>query len=321
MKAAIVHAYGEPPRYGEFAAPRAESGEIVITVQASSVSPLALTRVSGAHYSAGISPPFVAGVDGVGTTPEGRAVYFGFPRPPFGSLAEETVVALDHTLPLPRGIDLPTAAAAAIPGMSSWIPLMVHAPIRPGESVLVNGATGIAGRLAVQVAKHLGAHRVIATGRSETTLRPLAALGADVLLPLDQPPEAFREAVRREARDSAIGVVLDYLWGSPAELILSALGGPMAPRGPARIRFVQIGQMAGATITLGSALLRSSGVELVGSGIGSSTDAEVFRRIGEFLEALATRHFRIVTKLEPLASVEQVWPRSSQAARLVFTIP
>ena len=163
-------------------------------------------------------------------------------------MAEKVPIPANRLLPLPEGLDDATAAAAANPGISCWLPLTLLAPLRAGESVLVNGGTGISGRMAIQVAKHLGARRVIATGRDDAKLRSLAELGADVVLSLSQPTEDLRDAVREEARGSEIGVVLDYLWGSSAETILSALGGPDAPRGSSRIRYVQVGAVTGPTI-------------------------------------------------------------------------
>lgn len=321
MKAAVVRTFGRPPEYGEFEEPRAEPGETLVSVTAASVSTLARSRAEGTHYSADASPPFVPGVDGVGTTPEGRRVYFLAPRPPFGSMAERSPVASDHLISLPDDLDDTTAAAAANAGMSCWVPLTTHAPIRPGESVLVNGATGVAGRMAIQVAKHLGARRVIATGRTESKFATLRDLGADVVLPLGQTVDALRDAVRKEAHDSRLGVVLDYLWGPSAETILAALGGPDAPRGPERVRYVQVGALAAPTITLASSLMRSSGVEILGSGIGASSQAELRTGIGEFLRAFTGAGFRISTEVRPLSDVEQAWTAGHEEKRLVFTVP
>lgn len=205
--------------------------------------------------------------------------------------------------------------------MSCWVPLTLLARVRPGESVLINGATGTAGRLAIQVAKHLGARKVIATGRDEAKLRTLPELGADVVLPLGQPVETLRDAVRKEVHDSQVGVVLDYLWGPPAETILAALGGPNAPRGASRIRYVQIGDLAGTTISLAGSMLRSSGVEVLGSGLGSVTGKELMVGIGQFLKAFVTARFRIAIDVRPLSDVERAWNGTLEEKRLVFTVP
>lgn len=321
MKAAVVRAVGQPPRYGEFADPVPLPGETEVFVTATAVSRLVRGRAAGTHYSAGAAPPFVPGIDGTGRTSEGRRVFFSFPRAPFGSMAERSVVPDKYLVPLPEGLDDAVAAAAANPGMSCWIPFTRLARIQNGESVLVNGATGIAGQMAVQVAKHLGASKVVGTGRDATKLRALSELGADVTISLLDPPETLRSAVRREAKDDAIGVVLDYLWGPPAETILSALGGPNAPRGASRVRFVHVGSLAGNTISLDGSILRSSGIEVLGTGLGSSTDQDLLDGIGEFLRALASARFRIPIELCPLSDVDQAWTQSTGEKRLVFTIP
>lgn len=321
MKAAIVREFGRPPEYGDFEEPTPRPGETVVSVSAAAVSTLVRSRVAGVHYSADRALPQVPGIDGVGRTPDGRRVYFLFPRRPFGSIAERTTVANDRLIPLPDELDDVTAAAAGNPGMSCWIPLTLLAPIPSGESVLINGATGIAGRMAIQVAKHLGARKVIATGRDESKLRTLVALGADVVLPLSQPPETLRDAVRKEVHDAEVGVVLDYLWGPYAEAILGAIGGPDGPRGASRIRYVQVGSLAGPTITLDAAKLRSSGVEILGSGIGSTSEKAIAAGLSRFLSALASARFRIETEVRPLSDVERAWSDSSGERRLVFTVP
>jgi len=321
MKAAIVRAFGRPPSYGDFEEPTAKSGETVVSVKAAAVTPLVISRASGTHYSADTAVPFVPGVDGVGRTSDGRRVYFSFPRPPFGSMAERVPVPAGLLVPVPEELDDVSVAAAAVSGMSCWIPLTGRARVRAGESVLVNGATGAAGQMAVQVAKHLGARTVIATGRNEAKLRQLSELGADVVLPLGQPTDQLREAIRKEARESSIGVVLDYLWGPSAEAILDALGGPNAPRGPARVQFVQVGTMAGPTISLTGTKLRSSGLEILGTGIGASTNQEILTGIDGFLKALASARFRVPVDVHPLSEVERSWRPSTGDKRVVFTVP
>lgn len=320
MKAAVVREFGHPPTYGEFEEPVAEPGETKVSVTAAAVSHLVRGRVTGSHYSAVNELPFVPGVDGVGRTSDGRRVYFGFSRPPFGSLAERTVVASDLATDVPEGLDDVTAAAAANPGMSCWIPLTRFARVRSDESVLVNGATGIAGRMAVQVARYLGASKVIATGRNKEKLRGLSELGADVLLPLDQPIDTFREVVRREARDTHLGIVLDYLWGTSTEAILKALGGPDAPRGPSRVRYIGVGGVSGDTITLSSAVLRSSGVEVLGTGLGSSSYPTLVGGIGEFLRAFVPAGFKVDVEVHPLSEVEKAWDGTPPEKRLVLTV-
>jgi NADPH:quinone reductase-like Zn-dependent oxidoreductase len=162
---------------------------------------------------------------------------------------------------------------------------------------------------------------VVATGRDEAKLRTLPELGADVVLSLGQPAETLRDVVRKEARDSQIGVVLDYLWGPTAETILAALGGPDAPRGASRIRYVQVGDLAGTTISLAASKLRSSGVEILGSGLGAVANQDLFTGIRQFLQALFTARFRVAIDAHPLSDVERAWTVATKEKRLVFTVP
>jgi len=164
MKAAIVRQAGQTPIYGDFPEPVPAPGDSRITVTAAAISNVARSRASGAHYSSSGEFPLVAGIDGVGRLDDGRRVYFALPRPPYGSMCERTVAPTTQCLPVPDSLDDVMAAAIANPGLSSWVAFTERARLKAGETVLVNGATGMAGQLAVQIAKHLGASKVIATG-------------------------------------------------------------------------------------------------------------------------------------------------------------
>ena len=187
-----------------------EPGETRIAVAAAALSPLARARASGAHYSAAGQYPAVVGVDGVGRLDDGRRVYFMLPRAPWGAMAEFIVAPATQIAPLPEGLDDATAAALANPGMSSWAAFKERAKLKAGETVLINGATGSAGRLAVQIAKHFGAKRVIATGRNAEFLRALAALGADATITLGDDEAALEDRFRALFAEG-IDVVVDYL--------------------------------------------------------------------------------------------------------------
>jgi NADPH:quinone reductase-like Zn-dependent oxidoreductase len=314
MKAAVVESFESPPRYGTFAEPVAGPNETLVAVSAAALSPLVKAQSAGKHYSSEASFPFVPGVDGVGTLPDGRRVYFAFPKRPFGAMAERVAVRDNLWVPLPDDLDDAIAAAIANPGMSSWAALTARAKLVSGETVLVNGATGAAGRLAVQIAKHLGAGKVIATGRNPARLEALPDLGADVVISLDQ-PEA--ELVRRfrEEIGGGVNVILDYLWGKSAEHLIAAAAGVEA-----RLRFVQIGSISGATIALPGAALRSSGLELLGSGLGSCSLPELVGSIGALMKVVIPARLAIETETLPLAEVETGWMRDTGDRRLVFTL-
>jgi NADPH:quinone reductase-like Zn-dependent oxidoreductase len=316
MKAAIVWGAGKIPVYGDFKEPVPSDGESLIKVSAAALSPLVKARASGAHYSAGHEFPFIAGVDGVGRLADGRRVYFALPKAPYGAMAEQVVAPAAQCVAAPDDLDDVTAAALANPGMSSWAAFKERAKLKTGETVLVNGATGAAGRLAVQIAKHLGAKKVVATGRNVETLKSLAALGADETIPLVQDEKTLDAAFEAQfAR--GVDVVIDYLWGESAERLLIAAAKASKKAYP--VRFVQVGSVSGAEIKLASAVLRSSGLELLGSGIGSVPMVRLLAGIGEFLRAAAPAGFKIEAETVPLSDVEQTWARTG-AERVVFTI-
>jgi NADPH:quinone reductase-like Zn-dependent oxidoreductase len=317
MKAAIVLGAGQPPVIADFDEPLPSLGESRVTVRAAAISQLAKGRASGLHYSASGRFPFGAGIDGTGLLDDGRRVYFVLPRAPYGSMAERTVVSSAQCVVLPDGLDDVTAAAIANPGMSSWAAYTERAKLKIGETVLINGAAGTAGRLAIQIAKHLGATKVIATARNPEALASLAALGADVTIPLVADGLAL-ERVFKEQFAGGVDVVLDYLWGPTAERLLIA--GAKAGRDAVPIRFVQIGSMSASDITLPSAVLRSSAIELMGSGIGSVPLDRFVHVIGELLRATVAAGFHIAATPVPFPDFEQAWPNDDSTRRTVFTM-
>ena len=313
MKAAVVIEAGKPPLYTDFKEPAPGPGEVLVTVSAAALSPLAKARASGAHYSSDAEVPFAAGVDGVGRLADGRRVYFVLPRAPFGSMAERSVVDAALCVPLPAGLDEVQAAAIANPGMSSWAALKERARLVVGETVLVNGATGASGQLAVRIARLLGARKVIAAGRNRALLD---ALPADAHIPLVDDGQALETAFKAQFAQG-IDVVLDYLWGPSAERLLVAAA-KAAPEGH-RIRYVQIGNASAPTISLPGAALRAGGLELMGSGIGSVPVPRLLKAIGELFQAAAAGSLEIAAKSLPLAEVGKTWAGDADG-RIVFTL-
>lgn len=317
MKAAIVQSAGRAPVYGDFPEPPAGPDDVRIAVTAAAMSHVVKSRASGAHYSSSGQFPFVAGIDGVGRRADGSRAYFILPRPPFGSMAQQVVVPKAQCIAVPDGLDDVTAAAIANPGMSAWAAYTERAGLKAGETVLVNGATGTAGRLAVQIARHLGAKTVIATARDAAALDAVAALGADVTIPLVA-DDAALEARLKEQFAEGVDVVIDYLWGRSAQALLAA--GAKAGRDGVPIRFVQVGAASGADITLPGAVLRASAIALMGSGIGSVPRARFARCIDALFQATGPGGFRIACKAVPLAEVERAWPDDDSRTRTVFTM-
>ena len=318
MKAAIVVEAGTPPVYGDFRDPVPVNGEVRVGVTAAALSHVVRSRASGTHYSASGQLPFVVGIDGVGYLDDGRRVYFALPTAPFGSMSEKTVVRLSQCVFLPDDLDDVTAAAIANPGMSAWAALKERAKLMTGETVLVNGATGTAGRLAVQIAKYMGARKVVATGRNREALATLAACGADVTIPLGDGGDAFEDAVKEQFAGDGIDVVLDYLWGQSAERIVIA--GAKAGHEAVPIRFVHIGSVSAPNITLPSAALRSSAITLMGSGIGSIPVDRIMRSVDDLMKATVPGGFAIKTKTVPLTDVARAWATADSTPRIVFEI-
>jgi NADPH:quinone reductase-like Zn-dependent oxidoreductase len=317
MNAAVVTDFKTPPRYTTFADPVAGEGEKLVHVAAAGLHPIVKALANGSHYGSTGELPFVPGVDGVGRLKDGSRVFFGNSRAPFGTFAEQALAASWMLVPLPDGLDDATAAGIANPGMSSWVALM-RGKFVAGESVLILGATGVAGQLAIQIAKRRGAKRVVAAGRNPVALAKLMSFGADAVVSLDQDRDALVAAFRAEF-DMGIDVVLDYLWGTPAEAALQAVGKKGLKNSSTRVRFVQIGNSAGPNISLPAATLRSSGLELLGSGFGSASLEQIRDAVAEFFVLAAKEPFNFKVKAAPLSNVEALWNvREEEGTRLVF---
>jgi len=316
MQAAVVTAFDAPPRYTTFADPVAGEGEKLVTVTAVGLHPIVKSLASGTHYGSTGELPFMPGLDGVGRLEDGSRVFFGMARSPYGTFAERSLTSW-MCIPLPDGLDDATAAGIANPAMSSWAALMGRAKFVAGESVTILGATGVAGKLAVQIAKRLGARRVTAAGRNPQALETLKELGADAVIPLDQEDDSLVAAFRNEYAKEGVDVVLDYLWGHPAECLLEAIS-QKGSRRAARVRFIQIGASAGATIRLEAAALSSSGLELLGSGLGSASLEQLRAAVQDFFKTAAAQPFAFKMKTAPLSEVEKLWSAHEQGTRLVF---
>ncbi len=316
MKAAVVMEPGKTPVFADFDDPVPQEGEELVAVTASAISTVTKSRASGSHYTSPGSLPAVVGIDGVGRTQDGRRVYFVLPKAPFGGMAEKVPVRPEQCVSLPDEVDDITAAAIAIPGMSSWAAFQERAHLLAGENVLINGATGTAGRLAIQIAKFLGAKRVVATGRDTAALEQVKSLGADATIALLQSPEELEMAFQEQFGGEGVDVVLDYLWGKSAEILIVAAA--KAGKDTVPIRFVQIGAVSGSNITLPSAALRSSALVLMGSGIGSIPPQALVGAISGVLHAVVRGNLKIETEAVPLANVTETWNKVSGKSRIVF---
>jgi NADPH:quinone reductase-like Zn-dependent oxidoreductase len=301
MKAAVVSSFSAPPSFEDFHEPHAGADETVVTVRATALTPIVRALASGRHYAAGKATRFVPGVDGVGVDAAGRRVYFLFPKPPFGSMAEKSLVAGGMMVPVPDDLSDERAAALVPAGLASWIALSRRARLEQGETVMVIGATGASGSMALQIARRFGAGKVTAVGRDKMKLDRLEA---DVKIALDDDADA---ALRAQF-DKGVDVVLDFVWGEPASRVLRAATKDRGSRaGEPRLRYVQLGTMAGDEIPLRGDMFRSSGLELIGSGIGSVSVRELLAGAGELLMTASSAGFVTPFKSLPLAAVAEAW--------------
>ena len=265
MKAAVLRAIGHAPRCDDFPEPVAGDSEVIVEVLAASLKPVDRQMASGEHYASPRELPAVCGTDGVGRLSDGQRVFFGGARAPHGAMAERTVVRKAFTFLVPDGVSDEIAAALPNPGVSAWLSLVHRAKLTPGDNVLVLGATGITGTLAVRIAKILGAARVVAVGRNRQRLRNLHQVGADAIIPLDLPDDHLAAAFAQEASSAGFQIVLDYVWGHRAEVLLGTMTRHEFAAITSEIRYVQVGEGAGASISLPAAVLRSAPITIMNS--------------------------------------------------------
>jgi NADPH2:quinone reductase len=319
VKAAVLPEVGGVPRYEEFPDPVAGPDEVLVEVKAVAVENVDKLVAAGRHYASGqytAQLPAIPGFDGVGTLPDGTLIGFGPPRAPYGALAERTVVAAGQVAPIPAGLDPVTAVvlATAVTGMT----IKTAAGFVPGETVLIQGATGVAGRLAVKVARLLGAGRIVATGRDDGALREVRALGADLVISTAVPDDALAQAFA-EARGEGYDVVLDFLWGRPTEILLRTLIPASFGLGKPT-RLVQAGESAGPALTVAAASLRTSGVEIYGAGRGLDPGvmAQAYGQVVRWAQD-GTLTFEALTV--PLSEIEDAWQRPGPRGRRLVVVP
>ena len=316
MKAAVLHELGKAPRFEEFAEPVAGKDEALVRVRAAALKAIDRQLANGSHYASPRELPVVCGTDGVGELVDGARVFFGGPRRPYGAMAEHTVAPRAFCFPVPAGIDDDTAAALPNPGVSAWLSLTHRAKLAAGETVLILGATGVTGQLAVQIAKRLGAKRVIGAGRNERVIGKLRELGADATIQLNQPEESLKEAFAREAGNAGFGVIIDYVWGRPTETLLAAITKSEFAKVTNETRLVQVGESAGATIALPAAVLRSTALTILGTA-GIPAREVLVDAMQQVMTRAARGELQIETERVALAEIERAWQRRESGRRIV----
>lgn len=316
MDAAVLHAIGKPPRCEDFPEPTALDHEVLVHVHAAALKPVDKQLAAGSHYASPRELPCICGTDGVGHLSDGQRVFFGGCRAPYGAMAQRTVVPRAFVFPVPDGVSDHLAAALPNPGVSAWLALASRAKLAPGENVLVLGATGVTGRLAVRIAKLLGAGRVVAAGRNQKSLDALRELGADATIRLDTTRAELQEAFVQEAGQSGFQVVIDYVWGLPTEAFLHAVTRREFSKIRSEIRLVQVGESAGPTVSLPAAALRSTALTILGTaGIpGVDVLKNAFQQVMAYA---ANLDLRMETESVRLADIENEWEHSQPGRRIV----
>ncbi|HTU80342.1 MAG TPA: zinc-binding alcohol dehydrogenase family protein [Solirubrobacteraceae bacterium] len=318
MHAAVVRSFDAPPRYETFPTPE-PSGEheLAVEVLAAGLHPRVRSGASGSHYTSTGALPLIPGIDGVGRSADGQLLYFAALDGALGTMAERTVIDRRRAAVLPADADVPAIAAAMNPGMSSWLALRRRISFEAGQKVLVLGATGNAGQMAVQIAKLLGAGHVTAAGRNPQRLAQLTSLGADRTVSLAGDGEEVARALA--AAGAEVDVVIDYLWGSVSERAIPALVEGRTQRSRP-LSWIEIGSMAGTTIALPSADLRAANLRLLGSGQGSLATAEILAELPGLAARITAGTFRVDPLATPLSDVESAWRApSAPGQRIVFT--
>jgi NADPH2:quinone reductase len=306
MRGARITELGAPPEIVEV-----EDGGPV-EVLAVALNPLDLAVGSG-RFPRGHPPlPYVPGCEAVALVDGTRMYLFGegFGTARDGFLAERVDFPAALGIPVPDHLDDPAAVACGIAGVAGWMPVARRAPVQPGDRVLVLGATGTVGSVAVQAARALGAERIVAAGRNSDKLERLRELGADevVLLEGDDLVERFREACGGDGPTH----VVDPLWGEPVRAAVDAA----APRA----RVVQVGQSAGPEATLLSGSVRLKGLSILGHSNFVLSREELRAAYLDVAEHIAAGRIRIDVEVFALDEVAEAWAHQAAGAKSVIRL-
>jgi NADPH:quinone reductase-like Zn-dependent oxidoreductase len=316
MKAAVVSSFDAPPRYQDFPDPvPAGDDDMVVDVLAAGLHPRVRSQADGSHYTSTDELPLIPGIDGVGRGADGLLRYFILPDTTLGAMAEQTVIDPRRSIVLPAGSDPVAVAAAMNPAMSSWVALRRRVQFQAGQDVLVLGATGSAGQMAIQIAKLSGAGAIIAAGRNAERLAGLPAAGATGTVSLDGDPEVVARQLGQTA--SEVDVVIDYLWGEPTTVAMIAIITARADRAKA-LTWIEIGSIAGSTAQVPSAALRAARLTIVGSGQGSVSAHQYLAELPALAEAIAAGTLNADARVMPLADVETAWAATGTTHRIVL---
>jgi NADPH:quinone reductase-like Zn-dependent oxidoreductase len=304
VRAALVEQIGEPPVVGETSEPQRKDGQALVQVTAAAVNPVDISTSKGVFHGGTPDVPYVMGREAVGRVVEGDKLDPGtqiwFQPPEGGAFAEYALADEDEAIVLPEGTDHSLAAALGVAGLTGWLAVEWRAHLHGGERVLVLGATGVVGLVAVQAARILGASRIVAAGRDADALEAARSAGAHEIVVLPADADAFRAAA-----GGPLDVTIDPLWGEPAVQAVEAAG--------FSARHVQLGQSAGAEATLRSGSIRGKSLAIVGFTLGhvphDKTEAAYLRLV----ELATTGELTIERETLPLDWVGEAWRRQQDS--------
>ncbi len=314
MRAAVVHAPDSAPSCEEFPDPVPVEGEEVFELVGAGLHQIVRSLASGAHYSSKGSFPKVPGVDAVARAADGHLVYTGWIRPPWGTMAERMVARMG--IEVPAEADPLAVAAGMNPAMSGWLPLSRRREeVDRLGTIMVVGATGMAGRAAVQAAFALGADRVVGVGRNPEQLAEVEALGAiPVRLGDPNPARAIADALAGEAPS----LVLDYVWGAAAEAAFTALTLPeFEAEASGETVYNQVGALAGPTAALPAELLRSRPIRVIGSGLGSVSTQRIIAELPKMIARIADGTITVPYTVYPLERIADAWAHAGASRAVV----
>lgn len=319
MRAAVIREMGVAPDAADHESPGAGSGQTLIEVLAAPINPIDIAVGSGRFFGGHPEAPYVPGAEAVGTVLEsgayevGALVYAGMEgmgTARDGGMAERVVVDDGGTVELPSGVDPALAGSLGIAGLAGWLPLAWRAPVVPGEVVLVLGATGMLGLVAVQAARLLGAGRVVGAGRRPAGLERALAHGADAVVQIDaygtDAPTTLAEALREACGGEGPSLIVDPLWGEPFVAALEAA----APRA----RFVQLGQSAGPQAVVASGLVRGKSVDVLGFTNFAVPREELNEALLTLIDHAQAGRIRFDMERVPLSEVSAAWQRQADGS-------
>lgn len=321
MKAVVMYRRDSLPEYTDVNEPVVSNeDELLMTIKAAAIKHIDKSIAQGSHYSVEDKKNArIIGGDGVGILEDGTRV---FAMGVDGMVAEKALARKNTIVAVPHEVDDATAAALPNAVAGSAMALRYKAAIKAGETVLINGATGFTGKIAVQIAKYYGAGKIVVTGRNTKTLQSLLSLGADEIITANQSDEDFTARIKQIYSSTPIDIIIDYLWGHTAELILSSLKGTGVFTHP--VRFVSIGAVTGESIQLSAQNLRSVDLQLSGSGLGSWTAAQVqclFKEIlPEMFQLVAHNKLKVDTVSFSMKEISNIWNRNIPDGKRVVVL-